>query len=111
MHFFGWIDWLVRAHTAGDINTVLYGRKPINSMTKIKLEITRKTLVLLNWIVSKKSLDLSKRRNLPQKIVASAIKNIGKITDKFLMALAFLEWYFFKHLRNGSEQFLVFTKC
>ncbi len=109
-HFFGWIDWLVRGHNSKDINEVLSSQQTINFSAKVKLQTTIRGLLLLNWIINKKSLDLSKRRNPPKQVAVFAVKALAKITDRLVVLFSFLEWRFFRQRRNGSAQFLVFKK-
>jgi ubiquinone/menaquinone biosynthesis C-methylase UbiE len=108
--FFGWIDWLVRGHDSNTINRMLNNSKAVNGAAKLKLFTIRTVLLILNWIVSKKSINLSIKRNLTRSIVAFLAKAFGIITDRLVSSLAICEWRLFKHCRSGSAQFLVFQK-
>ena len=108
--FLGWVDWLVRAHDRSTINSVLGGKRANSSPAKVKLVITKQLLLALNWLVAKKSLDLSKRRSLLKTIVAYLLKGCGIGCDGILKRVAIEEWRLFKQKLNGSEQFLVFQK-
>jgi hypothetical protein len=89
---------------------VLSVEKAINSSAKIKLVITKQLLLALNWIVAKKSLNLSKRRSLLKTIAAYLLKGCGIGCNEILKLVAITEWRLFKQKVNGSEQFLVFQK-
>jgi SAM-dependent methyltransferase len=109
-HFFGWLDWLTRGHFPRDINNMFLSRKPINFMAKLRLQMIRRMLLVLNRIIGLKSLDVSKKRKLPKQTTAFAIKTLAKSIDRLVVFFAFLEWLFCRHRPNGSAQYLVFKK-
>jgi len=108
--FFGAVDWLCRSTWPEYINRVFRGRRPIDYAAKVKLDIMRRTLLLLNCIVSRKSLELLGRSSSAEKAAAYMVRSVARMTDRLILILALLEWLCLKRSRNGSVQFLVFQK-
>ena len=109
-HLFGTIDWLCRGTGPAYINTMFSGQPPIGMFAKILLEITRLSLLGINLLITKKSLDLGKKRNLLKQMAVLVVKPMGWCMDTMLKILSGLEWRLFKRQRSGTAQYLAFQK-
>ncbi|MDH4319155.1 MAG: class I SAM-dependent methyltransferase [Desulfobulbaceae bacterium] len=109
-HFFGTIDWLCRGTGPAYINAMFSGQSAIGMFAKILLEITRISLLGINLIIGKKTLELGKKRNPLKQMAVLVVKPMGWFMDVVVEMLSALEWRLFKRQRFGTAQYLVFQK-
>lgn len=107
---FGSIDWLCRSTYPSYIAKFFGGREPINFAAKLRLGGSRRIALLINRIVARKSIDLSRRRRADKQVAAALVKALAAAVDNLIACLASLEWRLFKSHRNGAAQYLVFQK-
>jgi ubiquinone/menaquinone biosynthesis C-methylase UbiE len=109
-HFFGTVDWLCRGTGPAYINKVFSGRPPLGHSAAIRLALARRVLLAIHRLISKKSLDLSRKRNPVKQVAVRLAKNGGALADRMLAGLSSLEWRLLKHNPCGTAQYLVLLK-
>lgn len=110
-HFFGTVDWLCRGTGPAYINKVFSGRPSRGRMRAIQLDVIRRAFLVLNRVVSKKSLDVSRKRNPVKQAAVHLARAAGALTDKMLVGLSSLEWRMLKRRPAGTAQYLVLVKA
>lgn len=104
---FGWIDWLCRGTAPGYIKK-MFSLEPTNIRSKLFLSSIKHLMLSLNWLIRKKRLELSTKRNPPKQFMVFIVKYFGVATDFLVKSLSELEWKVFRKKKNGSAQYLVF---
>jgi hypothetical protein len=108
--FLGAVDWLCRASGPGYIRNVFFGRAPVSRRAGVVIRAAAAVFLGVNWIVRKKSLDLSKKRSLPKQAAVVAARYGAGAVDWLVAVLSQLEWRLCRGWSNGSAQYLVFKK-
>jgi ubiquinone/menaquinone biosynthesis C-methylase UbiE len=108
--FVGWVEWLVRGHDRESIEGMLEVSNATGRLAKLQLLGVQKSLLLLNWITLWTSIDLRKKRTLPNAVLALVAKAGALGVERSLMRLAICEWQLCKRRHNGAEQLIVFRK-
>jgi ubiquinone/menaquinone biosynthesis C-methylase UbiE len=106
---FGWIDWLCRG-TGPTYIRDLFRLEPKNFRSRLFVWTMKHLMQGLNWLIRKKDLDLSVKRNPVKQVLAVAAKYIAAAMDNLVRGLSELEWKLFRKKKNGSAQYLVFEK-
>jgi len=106
----GWVEWLVRGHDRATIESMLEVSNATGRLAKVQLLAVQKSLLLLNWITKWTSIDVRRKRTLPNAILARVAKAGALGVERSLMRLAICEWQLFKRRHNGTEQLIVFRK-
>lgn len=109
-HLFGTIDWLCRGTGPAYINRVFSGQCATGWYARVRLELTRRMLLVIHRLILRKSIDLTKHRNPLKQMTAFAVKQMATLTDSILNGLCSLEWHFLKRRKHGTAQYLVFRK-
>ncbi|MDH3347420.1 MAG: class I SAM-dependent methyltransferase [Desulfobulbaceae bacterium] len=109
-HFFGTVDWLCRGTGPAYINNMFSGKPAIGKLAKVRLELTRIILLGFYLLISRKTLDLGKKRNLFKQLAVLLIKPMALLMDSIIKGLSSLEWRFLRRQPSGTAQYLVFRK-
>jgi SAM-dependent methyltransferase len=109
-HFFGTVDWLCRGTGPAYINRVFRGRPPTSRLARWKLETTRRTLLMVHRLMLRKSLDLTRQRNVVKQCGLRVVRRTAIAAERALVELTELEWRILKRRREGTAQYLVFRK-
>lgn len=107
--FFGWIDWLCRGTGPAYIRK-MFSLEPKDLGSKPLVYFMKNGLFSINWLIKKKDLDLSRKRNPIKQSLVFLAKHVALGTDKLIKGASTLEWMFFRRKRNGTAQYLVFKK-
>lgn len=108
--FFGSMDWLCRSCVPSYIRNFFSGVLPKNQMAGLQILAAKSLFMGINWLIRKKNLDTTVRRNPLKQLLVYAVKYLAQFADEAVGNLAKMEWMFFKKTKNGSEQYLVFKK-
>jgi len=109
-HLFGTLDWLCRGTGPAYINRVFSGHPVKNKIANIKLELIRKSFLVIHRFLQFQHKDLSINRNLLKHFVLWLLKNSALLLDKSIVGLSSLEWRLLKKRKNGTAQYLILEK-
>jgi ubiquinone/menaquinone biosynthesis C-methylase UbiE len=108
--FFGAIDFICRGTGPWYINEMFRGKTPANRLSALWLLVMRKALLMTYRLLQKRSLDLTKKRNVPKQVAVRLVKGLAEFADLTLVRLARWEWRTQRTRKAGSAQYLVFQK-
>lgn len=114
--FWSAVEWLSKSNLSF-INSFFNHKKAVNVFAKLKLRFLKMLFVFLFVAVKLSAVDLHERircsKSKVRKIVVISLmpfKPISIIFGSILTLVSFLEWHFLKRSKNGSCQYLIFTK-
>lgn len=108
--FFGSMDWLCRSCVPAYIRNFFSGVPPKNQLAGLQVLAAKSLFMGINWLIRKKNLDTTVRRNPLKQLLVYAVKYLARFADEAVGNLAKMEWVLFKKTKNGSAQYLVFKK-
>lgn len=107
---FAAMDWLVRGTGPAYINRFFGSCKPVSRLAAIKLAALRRFSLFLYRFLGYRHLDTAKPRPMLKQIAVSVTQKAAAFVDRSMVRLARWEWDSRRQAKNGSAQYLAFSK-